>query len=101
MREKIAQSSLSYNAKLFGGNEEAGDYMWVDELEAYVTQQLARLDLLKEDEINPEADDVVARLKMALRNELEASELAAFWISSTPEVDVKLGLARQAGDEAK
>lgn len=75
--------------------------MWVDELERYVTQQLARLDLLKEDEISPEPDDIVGRLKMALRNELEASELAAFWISSTPEVDVKLGLARQAGDEAK
>jgi hypothetical protein len=75
--------------------------MWVDELERYITQQLTRLDLLKEDEINPAPDDIVGRLKMALRNELEASELAAFWISSTPELDVKLGLARQAGDEAK
>src|SRR5687768_17986314 len=35
------------------------------------------------------------------RSELEAAELAAYWIPSTPEVDVKLALARQAGDEAR
>lgn len=49
------------------------------------------------------ADDLtVAKLLMlALKNELEATECAAAWIASTPEVDVKLALARQAGDEAK
>jgi len=40
-------------------------------------------------------------LKLALRNEYEASELAAFWMNSTPELDAKLALARQCGDEAK
>jgi 1,2-phenylacetyl-CoA epoxidase catalytic subunit len=40
-------------------------------------------------------------LKIALKNELEATEIAARWLVSTPEVDVKLALARQAGDEAK
>jgi len=40
-------------------------------------------------------------LMLALKNELEATECAAAWIASTPEVDVKLALARQAGDEAK
>jgi uncharacterized ferritin-like protein (DUF455 family) len=40
-------------------------------------------------------------LKIALKNEIEATELAAVWIPSTPEIDVKLGFARQAGDEAK
>jgi hypothetical protein len=44
----------------------------------------------------------VARLLLlALKNELEATECAAAWIATTPEVDVKLALARQAGDEAK
>ena len=38
---------------------------------------------------------------MALKNELEASELAALWMPTTPEIEVKLALARQAGDEAK
>jgi hypothetical protein len=40
-------------------------------------------------------------LRLALRNELEASELAAAWMGDTPEVDAKLALARQCGDEAK
>jgi 1,2-phenylacetyl-CoA epoxidase catalytic subunit len=40
-------------------------------------------------------------LKLALKNEIEATECAAAWIASTPEIDVKLAFARQAGDEAK
>lgn len=40
-------------------------------------------------------------LKIALRNELEATEIAARWLVSTADVDVKLSFARQAGDEAK
>jgi len=44
---------------------------------------------------------VVQLLVVALKNEIEATECAAGWICSTPEVDVKLALARQAGDEAK
>jgi uncharacterized ferritin-like protein (DUF455 family) len=40
-------------------------------------------------------------LMLALKNELEATECAAAWLGTTPEVDVKLALARQAGDEAK
>jgi len=50
----------------------------------------------------PAADVTVARLlRLALKNELEATECAASFIASTPEIDVKLALARQAGDEAK
>jgi uncharacterized ferritin-like protein (DUF455 family) len=44
---------------------------------------------------------VPALLLLALKNEIEATECAAAWIATTPEVDVKLALARQAGDEAK
>jgi 1,2-phenylacetyl-CoA epoxidase catalytic subunit len=44
---------------------------------------------------------VVNLLKVALRNELEATEIAARWLVSTDEVDVKLALARQVGDEAR
>jgi hypothetical protein len=40
-------------------------------------------------------------LKLALKNEIEATECAALWIATTPEIDVKLALARQVGDEAK
>ena len=50
----------------------------------------------------PVAEVTVAQLlRLALKNELEATECAAMWIPSTSEVDVKLALARQAGDEAK
>jgi rubrerythrin len=50
----------------------------------------------------PAAAVTVAKLLMlALKNELEATECAASFIGSTPEIDVKLALARQAGDEAK
>src|SRR5262244_4560589 len=75
---------------------------FVHELESYVNERLSSLDLLKEPEIQvADRSEIVQRLKMALKNELEASEIAATWIPSTTEVDVKLALARQVGDEAK
>lgn len=43
----------------------------------------------------------VQLLKIALANEIGVSELAAAWMPVTPEVDVKIALARQAGDEAR
>ena len=49
----------------------------------------------------PPALNVAALLKIALRNELEAAEVAAAWMLDTPELDAKLALARQCGDEAK
>jgi len=39
-------------------------------------------------------------LQVALANEISVSELAAAWMPSTTEIDVKLAFARQAGDEA-
>jgi hypothetical protein len=42
---------------------------------------------------------VVTLLRLALRSELEASELAGMWMPTTPEVDAKLLLARQCGEE--
>ena len=45
--------------------------------------------------------NVVTLLKVALKNELEATEIAARWLVSTDDVQVKLALARQVGDEAK
>ena len=40
-------------------------------------------------------------LKVALRNEIEATEIAARWLVTTDDVGVKIALARQVGDEAK
>jgi len=75
---------------------------FVDDLQQHIRTQLASLDLLKDDESgSADRAEVIRRLKIALKNELEAAELAAAWIPSTAEVDVKLALARQAGDEAR
>jgi hypothetical protein len=48
-----------------------------------------------------EAPSTAELLKLALRNEYEASHLAAVWLVDTPELDARLALARQCGDEAK
>lgn len=40
-------------------------------------------------------------LVTALKKELEASEEAALWMTTESDVEVKLALARQCGDEAK
>src|SRR5438128_11469604 len=75
---------------------------FVQDLEDYVDQKLSSLDLLKEPAIGSvDPSEIVRRLKIALKNELEASEIAAVWIPTTPETEVKLALARQVGDEAK
>ena len=75
---------------------------FVDVLENYMTERLSTLDLLKEQDLGVVGpSEIVRRLKMALKSELEASEIAAVWIPTTPEIDVKLALARQVGDESK
>ena len=44
---------------------------------------------------------VVNLLKVALRNEVEATEIAARWLTTTDDLDAKLAFARQVGDEAR
>ncbi len=44
---------------------------------------------------------VVALLKMALKNEIEAAVIAVEWAATTPELEAKLALVRHAGDEAR
>ena len=64
-----------------------------------------RLSLLAPaDTLKPEVEgdlNVLNLLKVALRNEIEATEIAARWLVTTDDVDVKLALARQVGDEPK
>ncbi len=49
----------------------------------------------------PKSELVAVLIKMALKNEIEATEIAAEWVSATPELNAKLALARHAGDEAR
>jgi uncharacterized ferritin-like protein (DUF455 family) len=60
--------------------------------------------LAPDDTLKPEVEgdlNVLNLLKVALRNEIEATEIAARWQVTTNDVDVKMAFARQAGDEAK
>ena len=71
---------------------------------------LAALDADRETRLGPIASagrmslaadvDEKSLLQVALTNEVNVAELAALWVPTTPELDVKLAFARQAGDEA-
>jgi len=75
---------------------------FVRDLDARNQAVLKRLD--PEATLKPEVSGnltVLNLLKVALKNEIEATEIAARWLVTTDEVAVKMALARQAGDEAK
>src|SRR3954462_2041089 len=74
---------------------------FVAELDAQNQVALERIAALASSGTPGDAVTVPKLLLLALKNELEATECAAAWIPTTPEVSVKLALARQAGDEAK
>ncbi|MBI2017096.1 MAG: ferritin-like domain-containing protein [Candidatus Rokubacteria bacterium] len=60
--------------------------------------------LAPDDTLKPEVEGdltVLNLLKVALKNEIEATEIAARWLVTTDDVEVKLALARQVGDEAR
>ena len=75
---------------------------FVRQLDADNQRLLGRL--APDDTLKPEVEgdlNVLNLLKVALKNEVEATEIAARWLVSTDDVDVKLAFARQVGDEAK
>lgn len=45
--------------------------------------------------------EVVTLLKLALTSELEAAEIAAYWLPTTPEIDAKTVLSEQCADELR
>lgn len=45
--------------------------------------------------------EVSTLLKLALQSELEASEIAAYWMPTTPEIDARTVLAEQCSDEMR
>ena len=77
-----------------------------------ITAYLQELDAFKAERLSPivgagqtsllggASGDAAKMLQVALANEISVSELAAAWMPSAQEVDVKIALARQAGDEA-
>ena len=74
---------------------------FVDELEAFKAERLAPIAGAGRTSLDVAATgDAHAMLQIALANEINVSELAATWMPTTSELDVKLAFARQAGDEA-
>ena len=75
---------------------------FVTRLDADNQRLLSRL--APDDTLRPEIEgdlNVLNLLKVALKNEIEATEIAARWLVTTDDIPVKLAFARQVGDEAK
>lgn len=86
---------------------------FVDQLEAFKSERLAPIlaagrtsfvdptsDAAVDPAVDPALGNATQLLQIALANEINVSELAAAWMPTTREIDVKLAFARQAGDEA-
>jgi 1,2-phenylacetyl-CoA epoxidase catalytic subunit len=72
---------------------------FVDELDQELLRSLARLGEQVRAAL-PANVSIQDLLSSALREEIEAAEVAAFWLTDEPDLELKLGLALQVGDEA-
>ncbi|HET8732736.1 MAG TPA: ferritin-like domain-containing protein [Anaeromyxobacteraceae bacterium] len=73
---------------------------FVEDLERELLRSLARLGEQARAAVS-EATSIPELLSAALREEIEAAEIAALWLTDEPDLDLRLGLARQVGDEAR
>jgi uncharacterized ferritin-like protein (DUF455 family) len=74
---------------------------FVEQLEAFKAERLGPIIGAGRTSLADDAPgEATQLLQIALANEINVSELAAAWMPSTRELDVKLAFARQAGDEA-
>ncbi|MGA8893476.1 MAG: hypothetical protein WB493_18090 [Anaeromyxobacteraceae bacterium] len=72
---------------------------FVAEMERDMLRSLARLGELGRSTI-PADLPVVELLGAAARDEIETAEIAALWLTDEPDLALRVGLARQVGDEA-
>ncbi len=73
---------------------------FVEELDRMVAEALARIGEAAKAPPGPSVT-IADLLAVALRNEIEAAEEAALWMAGEPDLELKLGFARQCGDEAR
>jgi bacterioferritin (cytochrome b1) len=74
----------------------------VENLVAEMEHLFAQLGELEALESESEGNvEIVTLLRLALKSEVEAAEIAGLWIPSTPELDAKTVFAQQCGDEMK
>ncbi len=74
--------------------------LFVEELERDLLRGLARLGEQARAGVT-DATSLVELLASSLREEIETAEIAALWLTDEPDLDLRLGLARQVGDEAR
>jgi len=72
---------------------------FVEELDRDLFRALARLGEMARAALQPAAS-IPDLLSTALRDEIEAAEVAALWMTDEPDLEMKVGLALQVGDEA-
>src|SRR5262249_24403026 len=85
-----------------GGGVEMDVNTFVRELDAFKAELLSPIARAGQMSLSGGvAGDAKELLQVALANEINVSELAASWMPVTPEFDVKVALARQAGDAAR
>lgn len=75
--------------------------LFLEELDIMVAARLERIGAASAASGPAENIGVRELLVTALKKELEATEEAALWLPSETDVEVKLALARQCGDEAR
>jgi hypothetical protein len=73
---------------------------FVDELDRDLLKAMARLGEQARAALPPDVP-VPDLLLAALREQIEIAEVAALWMTDEPDLELKLGLARQVGDEAE
>lgn len=76
-------------------------HQFLQELDAMLAAKLQKIGADSAKNEPAEAIGVRELLVTALKKELEATDEAALWLSTESDVEVKLALARQCGDEAK
>ncbi len=74
---------------------------FLEELDAKVGERLARIGNAAGAAEPRSGVGIPELLATALKKELEATEEAALWLTTETDVEVKLALARQCGDEAR
>jgi hypothetical protein len=74
---------------------------FLKELDAKVSERLARIGEAAGAGEPGAGVGIPELLAVALKKELEAAEEAALWMTTEGDVEVKIALARQCGDEAK
>jgi hypothetical protein len=96
LRARAARNHLSMEASHAAHDADA----FLAELDGLLQAALARIGEGAKAPPGPQVG-VKELLLVGLKNEIEASEEAAMWLVGERDPDLKLGLARQCGDEAK